>query len=292
MPELKDTAFGAWGTRVLMAESRDPMFVLELTCSDSDREILIAELWERGSAGISEMPYSLRSFFNDDALIPELTREFAKYQPQVSTVGDEDWIGYARAQTHPMLVGERLFLAPEWRDDPTPEGRLRISINPGLAFGTGSHETTRMCLEWVEANVTPGATVCDIGTGSGILCEAAALLGAGRVIACDIDGTAAAIARANIARSTEKYIVYTGSVTAIAPAIADLLLANISPDWISALGREWRRVLRPGGRGLLSGFDASDLPHVEGALRKAGLLVRSTRCENAWRAIEIESQDT
>jgi len=264
------------------------MFVLELNCSDAERDILIAELWDRGSAGISELPYSLRSFFNDDALIPQLLSDFASHQPQVSQVVDEDWIGYARAQTHPMEVGERLFLAPEWRDDPTPEGRIRIGINPGLAFGTGSHETTRMCLEWVEANVTPSSTVCDVGTGSGILAEAAALLGARRVIACDIDPTSTAIARNNIARSTTRYLVYTGSVTAIASSFADLLLANISPDWISALAREWRRVLAEGGRGFLSGFDASDLPQVQGALQKAGLRVVATRSENAWRAIEIQ----
>jgi len=265
------------------------MFVLELQCTDSERDLLIAELWDRGSAGISEMTDSLRSFFSDDDLAPQLLADFAAYRPQTSAVVEEDWIGYARAQTSPMVVGERLFLAPEWRDDPTPEGRLRIGINPGLAFVTGSHETTRMCLEWVEENMEPGLTVCDVGTGSGILSEAAALLGAGRVVACDIDFTAASIARRNIARATSHALVYTGSVTAIAAGTADLLLANISPDWISALGREWKRVLRPGGRGLLSGFDASDLPHVRGALQKADVQVLDSRSENAWRAIEIGS---
>ena len=265
------------------------MFVLELQCTDPDREILVAELWERGSSGITEMAYSLRAFFDKDDIRDGLLTDFAAYKPEISEVREEDWIGYARAQTHPMLVGERLFLAPEWRDDPTPEGRLRIGINPGLAFGTGSHETTRMCLEWVEATLRTGMTVCDIGTGSGILSEAAALLGAGRVIACDIDGTAAEIARRNIARSSEKFLIFTGSVTAIAPATADMLLANISPDWISALAREWRRVLRDGARGLLSGFDASDLPHVKLSLEKAGLNVVATREENSWRAIEIRT---
>jgi len=186
-----------------------------------------------------------------------------------------------------MLVGERLFLAPEWRDDPTPEGRLRIGINPGLAFGTGSHETTRMCLEWLEQHVRSDCTVLDVGTGSGILCEAAALLGAARVVGCDTDFTAAQIARANIARTASRFLVYRGSVTAIANGTADLLVANISPDWISALAREWPRVLRTGGRGLLSGFDESDLPGVRASLLKAGVTVLNSRGENAWRAIEV-----
>jgi ribosomal protein L11 methyltransferase len=263
------------------------MFVLELACTDTDRDLLIAELWERGSTGIFETPVSLRSFFDDENLAPQLLNDFAQHHPEVSPVVEEDWVGFARAQTGPMLVGRRLFLAPEWRDDPTPEGRLRIGINPGLAFGTGSHETTRMCLEWLEERVRPGVTVCDVGTGSGILCEAAAMLGAELVVACDIDSTAAQIAQKNIARSAPRYVVYTGSVTAIAGNTADLLVANISPDWVSALAREWQRVLRPGGRGLLSGFDESDLPHVRAALLKGGVRVMDSRGENAWRAIEI-----
>jgi ribosomal protein L11 methyltransferase len=270
------------------------MFVLELQCTDNDRDLLIAELWERGSAGIVEMPRSLRSFFSDDQLAGEMLSDFAAYQPETTPVGDEDWIGYARAQTHPMMVGERLFLAPEWRDDPTPEGRFRIAINPGMAFGTGSHETTRMCLEWLEEQMAaaPDAsriTVCDVGTGSGILSEAAALLGAGHVIACDVDPIAAAIAQNNIARSASRFLVYTGSVNAIASGRVRLLLANISPDWVAALASEWRRVLHSGGRGFLSGFDESDLPRVQEALEKAGLKVTGTRGENAWRAVTVES---
>ncbi len=263
------------------------MFVLELQSTDSDRDFLIAELWDRGTSGIVELPGGLRSFFDDDGLIAQLTADFAAHHPEVSAVVDDDWIGFARAQTSPMEVGKSLFLAPEWRDDPTPEGRLRIQINPGLAFGTGSHETTRMCLEWLEEHVQPDSTVCDIGTGSGILCEAASLLGAKLVVGCDIDATAAQIAQRNIARTASRFLVYTGSVMAIAGGTADLLVANISPDWISALALEWLRVLRKGGRGLLSGFDESDLPDVRAALQKAGVKVMSSRGESAWRALEI-----
>src|SRR4051812_30523144 len=126
------------------------MFVLELHCPDRERDLLSAELWDLGTTGIQESGDTLKAFFDDDLLIPRFLDEFARYQPRTTPVIEQDWIGYARAQTVPMIVGRRLFLAPEWRDDATPEGRLRVVINPGLAFGTGSHETTRMCLEWIE----------------------------------------------------------------------------------------------------------------------------------------------
>lgn len=265
------------------------MFVIEFQCPEEEQDLLVAELWERGSAGIFQTPYSLRSFFNDDSLLSGLLADFTHLSPESSPVVEEDWIGYSRAQTGPMIVGERLFLAPEWREDPTPEGRLRIGINPGLAFGTGAHETTRMCLEWLEAHIQPGVCLCDVGTGSGILSEAALMLGAGRVIACDVDPIATQIAKNNIARARGKAAVYTGSVNAIAVGKADLLIANISPDWVSALAKEWLRVLAPGGRGFLSGFDESDLPHVSSALLKASLRILDTRGENAWRGIEISA---
>src|ERR1700738_1813831 len=93
----------------------------------------------------------------------------------------------------PMTVGARFFLVPEWRDDPTPAGRFRIAVNPGQAFGTGVHETTRLCLEAIEEFVRPGSAVLDVGTGSGILARAAALLGAKRVYGCDVDPVAVEI---------------------------------------------------------------------------------------------------
>ena len=93
---------------------------------------------------------------------------------------DRDWVQTARDLMRPMAVGKRFYLVPAWRDDPAPEGRLRIAVNPGLAFGTGVHETTRLCLEALEDYLAPGMSVLDVGTGSGILAEAARLLGRGR----------------------------------------------------------------------------------------------------------------
>src|ERR1700720_323256 len=116
--------------------------------------------------------------------------------------------------------GSRFFLVPAWRDDPAPAGRFRITVNPGMAFGTGVHETTQLCLEALEKYLTPGMTVLDVGTGSGILAEAARLLGARFVYACDTDPVAVQIAGHG----------FVGSVDAIAGASVDLVVANISPE--------------------------------------------------------------
>ena len=151
------------------------MFSLEIDCDPDDQEILTAELWEHGSAGIVELsPRRVRAFFEESADRASL---LALYPGAALRVEEErDWVESARELLQPMEVGERFFLVPEWRDDPAPAGRFRITVNPGMAFGTGVHETTRLCIEALEEFVKPGMTVLDVGTGSGILATVARLL--------------------------------------------------------------------------------------------------------------------
>ena len=172
------------------------------------------------------------------------------------TEEQRDWVASAREMLQPMEVGTRFFLVPEWRDDPAPPGRFRIAVNPGQAFGTGVHETTRLCLEALEDYLKPGVTVLDVGTGSGILARAASLLGAGTVWACDIDPIAVEIAGA----------AFVGSVDAVAARSADLIVANISPQAIVWLAPEMSRVLRPGGVLLASGFEVAEVEQIRTAL--------------------------
>jgi ribosomal protein L11 methyltransferase len=250
------------------------MFSLEIECDPADRDMLIAELWERGSAGIVELsPARVRAFFEDGAGRHEL---LALY-PGASLREEEqrDWVQSSRDLLQPMEVGRRFFLVPEWRDDPAPEGRFRITVNPGMAFGTGVHETTRLCLEALEDYVRPGMRVLDVGTGSGILAKAAELLGAGQVYACDIDPIAVEIAG----------IGFIGSVDAAAAASVDLVTANISPEAITALSKDLLRVLRPGGVLLASGFEAPEIDQVRAALGN----VREVRTKGTWALIAAES---
>src|ERR1039457_5047331 len=160
------------------------MFSIEIECPPEQNDMLIAELWTEGSAGIVEMNGGLRAFFEDDADRGALAGRFHALSWRQEE--QRDWVAMSRANWEPLLVGERFILVPEWRSDRAPEGRIRIVVNPGMAFGTGMHETTQLCLEALETYMSRGVRVLDVGTGSGILAHAAALLGAGGGWACDI----------------------------------------------------------------------------------------------------------
>jgi len=231
------------------------MFSLEIDSSDEGRDLLIAELWDLGSAGIIELGDTrVRAFFEADADHAALRARYP--DAAIREEPDHDWVVEARELLAPMEVGRRFFLVPEWRSDPAPPGRFRITVNPGMAFGTGVHETTRLCLEALEEFVKPGMAVLDVGTGSGILANAARLLGASRVIACDIDEDAVRIACQG----------FVGSADAVRSASVDLVVANISPEVIIALAPELTRVQRPGGTLIASGFNASEVDQVKAAL--------------------------
>jgi ribosomal protein L11 methyltransferase len=248
------------------------MFSLEIECDPDDRDLLIAELWEHGSAGIVELnAQRLRAFFEDGANRDSLLRMYPGAGFRIEE--QRDWVQSARDLLQPMEVGARFFLVPAWRDDPAPPGRFRIPVNPGLAFGTGVHETTRLCIEALEQHRAPGMTVLDVGTGSGILAEVARLLGTGEVYACDIDPVAVTIAGG----------AFVGSANAVAANSIDLVVANISPGAIIELAPDFLRVLRPGGIILASGFEGRELDQVQEVLPPA----REVRHKGDWALIAV-----
>jgi len=264
------------------------MFLLKLECAEDLRDLLIAELWEAGVAGITETPTGVQAFFDDSVDREALAARFPG--ARIQDAEERDWVAESREALQPMLVGRRFFLVPQWRSDPAPEGRFRIQVNSGLAFGTGAHESTRLCLQGLEEIVTPGVTAVDIGTGSGILAEAAKLLGAGRVIACDIDPLAIDVARDNFAVAGVSVELFEGSIQQLQDGIADVLIANLSPDWLALLAPEFTRVLKVNGTALLSGLEAHDLGRVEESLRRSRLCVMKMSEENSWRALYLKQE--
>jgi len=249
------------------------MFSLEIECGPDERDFLIAELWEQGSAGIVELnPRVVRAFFDDGSRRGALMSLYPGARLRVEE--PRDWVQAARDLLRPMEVGARFYLVPAWRDDPAPAGRLRIAVNPGLAFGTGVHETTQLCMEALEDYLAPGMSVLDVGTGSGILAVAARLLGAGRIYACDIDAVAVEIA-GGLKDPPRRFV---GSVDAVASGSVDVVVANISPETIVRLGPDLLRVRRAGGVLLASGLEGADIGKVQEKMPEA----REIRHKGEW----------
>jgi ribosomal protein L11 methyltransferase len=208
------------------------MFSVRLEPEPEDYDEIVAALWEHGTAGITEGHGYLEAFFEAEAD----AGRFGDPQP----VEDVDWVQRTEDAWPPLLVGERFFVVAPWRREPTPAGRLRLEINPGLQCGTGQHACTRLCLEAMERLIQPGDSVLDVGSGSGILSVAAKLLGAGKVVACDVDPEAA-----------RPVPFFVGSVDAVRSGAFDVVVANINEDVIGALRPKFERVAR---KRILSGF--------------------------------------
>jgi ribosomal protein L11 methyltransferase len=238
------------------------VFILRLECDAAIYENLVADLWELGVAGITEEEAGGRVLLSAFFDAPFDASLLAAYSPRWEQQEDQDWVAVSRAQWRPVLAGRRFHLVPEWIDDPTPPGRLRLVMRPAQACGTGWHATTQLCLEAMESYLAPGAPALDLGTGSGILAEAASLLGAGRIYACDIDPGSAAEAAARLRREGIAAGVFAGSSRSIRDAVAGLVIANINAETLVALASELRRILQPGGALILSGFPERDLDRV------------------------------
>lgn len=216
-------------------------------------EELVAALWEAGTAGLFEIGNEVHAYFDDDVEIsalrsrPDFLSEEEAEHSTHEAISKEGWTG--------ILAGRRFFIAPPWLHDATPPGRMRLTVHAGAAFGTGRHETTQLMIGQLEKYVRHGETVVDVGCGSGILCEAARMLGAATVIGCDIDQSAVATARDQFGLP-----VFAGSADALPTASAGLLLVNISARVIDALAPELKRVARPGARVILAGFTSDCVP--------------------------------
>ena len=205
---------------------------------------------------------------------------------------EEDWAHNWQKYYQAFPVGEQLYIVPEWeRGKPVPEGRTPVYLNPGLIFGTGSHGTTRLCLEGLERFVVPGAPVLDLGCGSGILSIAALLLGADRAVACDIDEKCMDVAYENAALNgvgRDRYTVRWGDVVtdqALRQELGgpyDVVVANIVADVIKALASTVRPLVKEGGIFLCSGIIDDRAEEVAQCLRDNGWTIAETRSSEGW----------
>lgn len=206
---------------------------------------------------------------------------------EVVSVADEDWAENWKQYYKPFRVGEKLVVKPTWEGFAAKPGDLVVELDPGMAFGTGTHETTFMCLELLEKYLRPGMRVMDVGTGSGILAIAAARLGAAEVLAVDIDPDAVRVARENIAHNgvhgTARAVL--GDLVNGEAMPCELAVANIVADAIRLLCGPLTRHLTPGGLFLCSGIIREREQDVRDAVAAAGYALVERMEKGEWVAL-------
>lgn len=204
---------------------------------------------------------------------------------------EEDWANAWKEHFDVERYGERLVVVPSWRTYEARDGDIVITLDPGMAFGTGQHETTRMCLEALEREVRPGARVLDLGCGSGILAIAAAKLGAAVVLALDIDEDCVRIARENATLNGAGAVrASSGSLGHAWPASElsrefDVIVANIVANPIIEMARALVAALSPAGTLIASGIIAAREDDVREALSDAGAAITNVRAMGEWRCL-------
>lgn len=247
----------------------------------------------------------VRAYFPDDAQADDrkqqlrealwhMGRLYPMPEPGFRTVKEEDWAEAWKRHYHPLRLGRRLYIRPEWASipDPRPDDIVLV-LDPGMAFGTGTHPTTQLCLIATEDLLAdrPGIDVLDLGCGSGILGIAALKLGAARVLALDIDDLAVRATEINAGYNAvdDRLTAQQGSLETLRGTARhfDLLLCNILANAIIELcDQGLGDVLRASGTGVFSGIIQDQADGVEAALRRAGLDPYQRRTSGDWVAIE------
>lgn len=227
--------------------------------------------------------------------IEELTNELTEIMFRIGqepceilskTVQKEDWANSWKAYFKPLKLGDRLVVRPSWEEYQAKEGELIIALDPGMAFGTGSHATTSMCCGFLEKYLRKGQKVLDVGTGSGILAMASALLGASEVLALDYDPVAVKVATENVQINNleDKITVRKNDLLQGVTEKADLIVANIIADIIIRLFPQVGDNLLAGGFFVTSGVIEERRQDVMQAAAASGFELVEEKCQNGWVA--------
>jgi len=209
---------------------------------------------------------------------------------RVDTVDDRQWADAWKKHFHVVRITDRIVVKPAWKDfDPAP-GDIVIHLDPGMAFGTGTHPTTCMCIRQIEKNLVPGQYFLDVGCGSGILMIAAAKLGAATLTGIDTDRIAVDITRENLEKNhipQERCFLFTGTLDEVLPGRYDLIAANIIAQTIAAIMKDIKKCMASEGRAILSGIIRERLDEVTRALFDHDLEIIHQDTSGEWVTLTV-----
>jgi ribosomal protein L11 methyltransferase len=281
---------------------------LELDAREEDADAIGAALVDAGSLGVEQREtgggrVTLVAYFDQTpevasvvravAATPGVHADYARAAAESIRAGetpDDDWLRIWKRGFEPVEIGSRLVVFPSWKRDLVDRstGRVAIEVDPGMAFGTGTHETTRLCLEWLDEHWSGGSAL-DVGTGSGILAIAAALLASeSRVVAVDVDPVAVDVARENAELNgvAERIVLDAAGPEGVSGEF-DVVLANLTADVIDALRPHLTARVRAGGRLVLSGILLEQADDVIAEMEAAGFSLVWRRDAGEWTALEM-----
>ena len=267
--------------------------IWDQTSSDA-RGMVSPEMSDQQSLLTAYFPGEMQPFLSQLALQLEI-RKLVFDRPKLQAVENEDWLDGWRKNFTLTQLTEQTLVVPSWQDLPAEESRLGIRIYPGQGFGTGTHETTRLAAVALEKEIegeTESFSVLDVGTGSGILAILAAKRGADRILALDIDEEALANARENCTHNqvNEQISLASHPLSRIDEAFT-LIVANIIAPVLLQLAPEFSRLLKPGGRLILSGILLDQIPGLTKTYTDLGFFLKPTETMDEWAAFVCEKKE-
>lgn len=281
-----------WGATALAIE--DPLDIENLSQSKEDWDFIDSSLINLKIDGLL-----IKAYFSEEEDLDEKVKNIrnaieghpylksGEHKITITKVDEDDWAESWKQYYKPLRLGKKIVIKPSWEDYKAGDGDIIIELDPGMAFGTGTHDTTMMCTETLEEYVRPGDTVYDIGTGSGILSIVAGKLGAKKVVCVDLDPLCVKVAKENVGINNMEEVVEIkkGDLLEVIENKADIIVSNIIAEVISSMTNDLKEYLKDKGIFIASGIILEKIKLVEDSLIKNGFEIIDIKKTNVWACI-------